>query len=462
MAAAPKLKFLDTALYALAIGTGMRWIAVAAAAGPSSLLLWLLALATFFAPLALATAELTGRFEGEGGLYAWTRDMLGPLAGFLCGWFYWIALMPYFAGILYFLSGLILAALGGDPKDTLSYLAISVAVSGLVTGVQILGLKYGKWLPNFGIAGGWLVLAIIVALALALGLRGQVATDFARASYVPRLSFDTAILWGTIVFAYSGIEAIAFLRNEVEGGMRTILRVLAVVGIGSVVIYVAGTVAFLVILPQDALTRLAGFPDALRLGFAHVGAARLSVFATALFALSMLGGFTAWFGVGARLPFAAGIDAYLPPLFARRDPRTGAPVPAILLQATLMIAMVLLSQAGSSVAAAYDFMVAMSVLTATIPYVFMFAVYLKAVRRPAPAGAWTPPGGARTSRALGWIGLASTLIAIACTLVPNAGEPHPVAAVLKIALSAAAMAALGLLLYWIANRRRAAIVAGEA
>ncbi|HEY0106701.1 MAG TPA: APC family permease, partial [Rhizomicrobium sp.] len=392
MAAPPqKLRFLDTALYALALGTGLRWIAVAAAVGPSALPLWLLALLIFYAPLAAATAELTARFDGEGGIYVWSREALGPLAGFLCGWSYWIAQLPYFAGILYFLGGLILAALGGDPKDSLAYMAISVAVLGVVTGVQLLGLRYGKWLPNFGTAGGWIVLGVVLAMALVIAGRGESATDFLAAAYLPHAGFDTAILWGTIVFAYSGVEAVGFLRNEVEGGMKTIRRVLLIVGLGSLFIYVVGTVAFLVILPRDALSRLGGFPSALALGLAHVGAGGWAPAVIGLFALSMLGQFTGWFGVSARLPFAAGIDAFLPPLFARRDPKTGAPVAAILLQASLTLAMILLSQAGTSAAAAYDFMVAMGVLTAVVPYLFMFAVYLKTARRPRPGGAWAPP-----------------------------------------------------------------------
>ena len=244
--------------------------------------------------------------------------------------------------------------------------------------------------------------------------------------------------------------------------MKTITRVLVIVGLGSLFIYGAGTVAFLVILPHEALSRLSGFPDALRLGFTHVGAAGLAPLVIGLFALSMLGGFTGWFGVAARLPFAAGIDAYLPPLFARRDPKTGAPVPAILLQATLTLLMIVLSQAGASVAAAYDFLVAMSVLTATVPYLFMFAVYLKTARQPPVAGAWTPPGGARASLALGAVGLISTVVAIACTMVPNAGEPHPLQSVLKIVFSAAAMTAVGLLLYWLAGRRRAPLSGAAA
>jgi amino acid transporter len=451
---APKLKFLDTVLFALAIGTGMRWIAVAAAVGPSSLTMWVAALVTFFLPLAVATAELTARFGGEGGIYLWARDTFGPLAGFICGWFYWISLMPYFAGILYFLGGLFLAAIGADPKDTPLYLAVAVAVSLLVTVLQSLGLNFGKWLPNFGTAGGWIVFAAILTVALVLAFHGKGATDFVHASYVPPISFDGAILWGTIVFAYSGVEALAFLRNEVEGGMPTIVRALTLVGIGSALIYIAGTAAFLVIMPQAELTRLAGFPDALRQGLARIGTPGLGTPVIALFGLAMLGGFTSWFGVGARLPFAAGIDAFLPKIFAWRHPKNGAPIPAIVLQAVLMLSLVVLSQTGASVAGAYDFLVAMAVLTTSIPYVFMFAVYLKAARMPAVEGAWVPSGGARTSIVLGWVGLVSTLIAIVCSLIPNSGEPHPLAAVLKIVLATAAMTGVGFAFFWIADRRR--------
>ncbi|HEY5047603.1 MAG TPA: APC family permease [Rhizomicrobium sp.] len=455
-AAGQRLRFLDAALYALAVGTGLRWIAVAAAVGPSSLPLWILALFTFFIPLAAATAELTARFEGEGGIYAWARDALGPLSGFLCGWFYWISLMPFFAGILVFLSGLIVSACGGDPKNAALSLSISVAIACLVTGVQLAGLKYGKWLPNFGTAGAWIVLAVIIAIAIVLGARGESATHFLHASYAAPLNFDTALLWGTILFAYSGVESLAFLRNELEGGLKTVVRVLAIVGAGSLVIYIGGTAAFLVILPQAELTRLGGFSDALRLGLQHVGIGWLSPLVIALFALSMAGGFTAWFGVGARLPFAAGLDHFLPPVFARRHAKTGAPVAAILLQGGLMLVLVILSQAGTSVAGAYDLLVAMSILTVAIPYVFMFAAYLKCARLPPVPGAWAPPGGTRVRVGLAWIGLISTLIAIACSLAPNSGDAHPMIGFVKIVVSTLAVFVVGLLFYRLADRRRKA------
>ncbi|SRR5579862_8879 len=451
--ATQKLGFLDTAAYMIAVGIGIRWIAVAAAVGPASLPMWLLALIVFFVPLSVATAELTSRYDAEGGIYAWARDGIGPLAGFICGWFYWLALMPYFATILYFLSGLIIAAIGADPKNALLYIAISTAILVVVAGVQIAGLKYGKWLPNLGTAGGWIVVLTIVAMGVVIAARGKSATDFSHASWIAPLNFPTAILWGTIVFAYSGMETAGMLRNEIKGGLRTIVRVLAIVGTGSLFVYIAGTSSFLVILPQSELTRLSGFPDALRAGLDHLGFGRFAPYVIGLFALSMLGGFTAWFGVGARLPFAAGIDAFLPPLFAKRNPRTGAPVPAILLQTGLTFMMVLLSQAGSSVAGAYDRLVDMSVLGSTVPYLFMFWVQIKGASLPSVPGLWTPPGGARTTRALGWLGMAASAVAILCTLVPSSDDPHPLWAVAKIVISTLVVAVVGLALYWLAKHK---------
>ncbi|HEX3430640.1 MAG TPA: amino acid permease [Rhizomicrobium sp.] len=91
----PHLSFLDAVLAIIVMNVGLRWLPVAAAVGPASLPLWAVALVTFFVPLAAASAALTARFKDEGGIYLWTRDSFGPLAGFLCGWFYWFALVPF-------------------------------------------------------------------------------------------------------------------------------------------------------------------------------------------------------------------------------------------------------------------------------------------------------------------------------------------------------------------------------
>ncbi|MDE2184155.1 MAG: APC family permease [Alphaproteobacteria bacterium] len=452
----PKLKFLDVALTTTVLTVGLRWLTVAAAVGPASFPVWFAAYALFFLPLVAATAEMTDRVAGEGGIYAWVRDTLGPLPGFVCGWFYWIGLIPVYAGMLYFLAGLITAYAGYGAKDGAVYLAISIGLLGIVIGVQLLGLRAGKWLTNFGSLGSWAVFAVILGVALLIARRGGAATHFLHASYVPGLDFDTAILVSTIVFAFGGPESLGFVRNEIEGGIRTVRRALVVVGFSAALIYCVGTAAFLVILPQTELTRLAGFQDALQAGLARTGLGWLAPAAIGAFALAMFGSLSGWFGAGARLPFAAGLDHFLPPLFARRNAGTGAPVAAILLQAALTLVVVVLSQAGETVATAYDLLVAMGTLTTTIPYVLLFVAYRK-ISRDGAGGAWRPPGGARTSFILASVGVVSSLTGIACALVPSAADAHPLATFLKIVLSTLAMLIMGLALYWLATSRRPAV-----
>lgn len=451
------LGFADLALYAVATSFSLRWCATAAAAGPASLPLWVLAAVGFMAPLVIATAELTCRFPGDGGIYAWTRETLGPFAGFQCGWLYWTCNLPFFSGMLYFIINVAAEAVGPGAvsmvRDPVVFAALASALAATIGALQLLGLGTGKWLVNFGAIATCVLLAIVIAAAAALALAHGPATHFAKASYAPPIDADGAALWATMMFAFGGPEALSFLRGDVKGGTRQILRVLAAAGVMQTVAFMAGTVAILVILRPDEASRLAGVPDALRLSLSRLGLGGLAPAALILLALGFLGGYSAWFGVAARLPFAIGVDRYLPAAFGRRSPRTGAPTTAILVQTAAVIALVALSQAGSSVKGAYDFLVSMGVLSYTIPFVFVFVVYVIVQSRAAPADAWTAPGGPRMARLIGAVGLVVTLSAIACTLVPSPDAIDKVGAVVKLVVATGVLIAAGMAVYGAARRR---------
>ena len=457
------LRFWDLTLYAVAMGFSLRWLASAAAVGPASLPLWLAAVVGFMGPLVIATAELVGRFPGEGGLYGWARGTLGPFAGFITGWLYWTCNIPFFSGLLYFILTSLAAAFGpgasraiADP-GTFAILASMLAAA--VGALHLGGLGTGKWLTNLGSAAAGALLAVLLAVGVILVLRGGPATNFLASSYAPPLNADGAALWATMVFAFGGPEALSFLREDVEGGVRQILRVLAVVGVLVVLAYLAGTLAMLTILEPAAASRLSGLPDAFSLAFARLGVSGMGTPILLLLGLSMLGSYSAWFGVAARLPFAIGVDRYFPAAFARRDPRTSAPTLAILVQTVAVIALVALSQAGASVKAAYDFLVSMSVISYTLPFVLLFLTYLR-VRGDTVAGVWTAPGGALGRQLVALVGLAVTASAIACTLVPSPEASDKVGAVVKLVVASAVLIAVGVIIYVQAARRAAPAAAG--
>ena len=57
-------------LFNLVAVIGLRWLATAAKAGPSTLALWMLAAVFFFVPQGLAVLALSSRFPSEGGIYS--------------------------------------------------------------------------------------------------------------------------------------------------------------------------------------------------------------------------------------------------------------------------------------------------------------------------------------------------------------------------------------------------------
>ena len=454
-----KLKFWDLALYGVAMTLSIRWIAAAAAAGPAALPLWVVAMVGFMGPLVVATAELTTRFSGDGGIYAWTRQSLGPFAGFVCAWLYWTCNLPYFSGVLYFIVNALAAA--GGPRtqavvgDPAVFVAVAFALASAVAGLHLAGLGAGKWLANFGAASSFALLAVLVIAGATLALRHGSATTFDAGHWAPPLNADGAALWATMVFAFGGPEALALLRGDVEGGTPQVLRVLAVVGLGLVFAYLIGTLAMMGILAPNEVSRLSGVPDAIRLAFDRLGLAPFAPIALSLLAVSMLGGVSAWFGVAARLPFVVGVDRFLPAAFAYRHPRTGAPVTSIIVQTAAVFALIVLGQAGETVKAAYDFLVSMSVLSYTLPFAFLFAVYLKVQASPLPTDGWSPGGPAR-ARVIGAVGLGVTLSAIACTLVPSPDAADKLGAFLKLVGSSGVLIGVGVGL-WLWARRGASV-----
>src|SRR5579863_2644101 len=95
----------DVVLFFVIAGSNFQWVATAAAAGPSSIVVWLIGIIAMFLPLSLVVVYLSAHHPDEGGLYVWSKRAFGPFAGFLTGWTYWASNLPYFPALLYFAAG---------------------------------------------------------------------------------------------------------------------------------------------------------------------------------------------------------------------------------------------------------------------------------------------------------------------------------------------------------------------
>ena len=451
------LGFRDLVLFYMVTGISLRWIATAAAAGPSSILFWLMAWAAFYVPLALSVLELSSRYPNEGGLYVWSKRAFGGFAGFVSAWTYWTSNLPYFPAILYFAAANALfiggphwQALAGSRLYFLIFALLGLAIP---TFLNVVGLNLGKWLNNVGAFGMWLPVAIVIVLGLASWRRFGSATHFTAASLVPGTHLNDIIIWSTIFYAFGGCEAASFMGEEIKDARRNIPRALLAAGALVTFVYIVGTFFVLLALPSREVSDLQGLIQALSVTAQRLGMAILIPVGALLITLSNLGASGAYLAATARLPFVAGIDRYLPPAFARLHPRYKTPHVAIWVQSLSGMLFILLGQAGTSVRGAYQVLVSMGIIAYFIPYLFVFASLIALQREAVGPDVVRIPGGKPVAIVLASVGLASTSLAIVLAVVPPADEPNKTLAVTKIVGLTAVLLGAGAIIYWTGKRR---------
>jgi len=449
----------DLVMFCVVTGISVRWIGTAAAAGPSAITIWIGAFLTFYLPLLAAVLELSSRFdEGDGGIYQWSQRALGPWSGFMTGWTYWTSNLPYYPSILLFAAGAAAylisshaAALAADPIYVVGF---SVAAMWLATLVNVVGLRIGKWLHNLGAVGNWGPVLIFFVLApIALSRYGS-ATTFNLSALVPQANLREMVFWTSLVFAFSGCEASAFLRSEVKDFQRQLPRALILGGAFVMTGYIFGALAVMVILPPEQVSSLGGIMETVVAGTQRIGWSGLVPVMAALLVLANVGAVGAWLTASARLPFLAGIDRYLPERFGRIHPRWGTPHVAFVWQAVFATGFIVLAQSGSTVAGAYQMLISMSLISYFMPYLFTFVSVLRMQRVPAGPDVIRPPGGRVTATVLASVGFTVTLASMLLACVPDAAEPNKPLAVLKVVGSMLLLVGIGQIVYMRGQRER--------
>jgi amino acid transporter len=447
--------FWDVLLFNIATVLGPRWIAAAGHNGPSSISLWVIAAVFFFVPGALVINELSSRFPEEGGLYAWARDAFGPFHGFIAGWTYWIYTVFYFPGLLLAsasMSAYIVAGRGAAlSQDRAFQLWVSLALLVAAVVLNIVGLNVGKWLQNAGGVGTYAPLLILTGVAAVVTLRHGSVTHFTLHDMLPTWDWNTVNFWSQIAFAFTGLELVAAMSEEVRDPRRTLPR--AVFGAGALIalMYIAGTFAVLALAPAAAIDPQAGVFHAITIGSVALRLGFLGILAAVLVTAGNAGGVGSTVAGIARVPFVVGIDRYLPSAFGKIHPRWKTPYVSILVQAVLSGAILLISQINETTLGAYQFLIDAAIILYFIPFLYMFAAVIKLARRPdrkTNPQAVLIPGGIAGVWICGGLGFLVVLIGILVSLVPPGGSGSKLAFELKLVAGTAVSILLGLMLYW--------------
>lgn len=288
---------------------------------------------------ALCYAELATAYPRTGGDYVYLTRAYGPWAGFLFGWTQLVIVRPGDIALMAFIFARYAVALV-DPLLTsdrawLEPAAACLAVA-VLTAVNVLGARQGKWTQN--------VLTIIkigglVAIVLVAAAAPSPEPAFAAAPSPHGGLSEIGLAMILVLFTFGGWNEMAYVAAEVRRPERNIVRALVLGTVSVTVLYVLLNAAFLYALGRPAMIASEAVAvDSVATMFPRVGGRLIS----ALVCISALGVVNGQVFTGARISYALGADHRLFAWLGRWNPRTGTPVAALVVQAGVAIAIVVL------------------------------------------------------------------------------------------------------------------------
>lgn len=454
------LGLFDIVLMNLVAIIGLRWIAAAAAGGPGSLSLWLLAMVFFFIPQGLTVAELSARYPEEGGIYSWSKRAFGSFHGYVCGWCYWVNNLFYFPSLLIFVSANVAFIFnpwtedGRLEEDKLFVTLLTLGILWLVAGLNVIGMSAGKWLQNVGGIANWIPAMILIALGITAWFMFGSPNPLNLSTVTPDLARrDQISFFSEMCFAFAGLELASMLAGEIKNPARTLTRGIVISGVLIVGVYLAGTLAVLTSVPQAEITAVNGILLPIEQVGQYFGLGFLVFVCAGLIAVGGSGGTMAWFAGASRVPYVVGVDRYLPAAFGRLHPRLQTPHIAILVQAGVatLFTLIATAGAGTTVDAAYNILVDMCLILYFIPYLYLFLAVIALRRSREGEGIeFRIPGGRAAVWATGLSGVLTTAIAILMALFP-AELDAPASYLVKTVGGSLLVIFVGLIFYWRAS-----------
>lgn len=332
-----------------------------------------LAVVVFLLPAILASYELGTLFPGEGGIYIWADKTMGRIHGFIAGWLSWVAIFLLLPLVSTAFAQHLQVALGVE-WPLWATVVTQVGVVCLITALCLARLDLSLTLIKriFFIAMGTAVIALVVGIYHGIadgGPNGDTSDFFTLDLGVYGFLFSAAVLW------LIGVEIPFNMGAEFKDQKEGIRRMLTLGTVALLVGYVMGILGTLLITPIAEINPTTGLADAVNSVSRFLG-----VIVAIGICVAVLSQGLAYMNAYSRLLFVSGIERRLPRIFAHVGQRSRQPVPAILLQAVLAIAVIALFFSLESLNTAFQLYIATLVGVWSLSLFYLYTGIVKARR----------------------------------------------------------------------------------
>jgi amino acid transporter len=447
-----ELGLFDLVLTQVVFVVGTIWVGWAAKLGNEQSVFWVLAIITFYLPLAAAVIFLNRLMPLEGGLYQWVKLAFNDFLAFMVGWNLWVFAISILAGIGLVVTTNMSYAIGIKSSKVEEADLIVTAVSFILVVGMVLaslrGLKFGKWVHN---AGGVMLMITFVALIslpfIAL-FEGRISQYHPFDMRVPTFSAYNVNVYSKLALgALTGFEYIAILAGETKAPARNIGRSVIIAAPIIAVMFILGTSSVLAFVSPSNVDLISPIPQVLTTGFGSSGfIGKVVTFTILGVVVRQIALMSIYFAGNTRLPMVAGWDRLLPNWFTRLHPKYKTPVNSILFVGAVTVAMGLLSLTGVGAQEAFQLLDNAGGVFYAISYLALFSIPLFGMKTfDIKVPIWLKIACAS--------GLVVTLVYIGFTIIPIIEVTNRVHFAAKIISTVVIANAVGLIIYLLGKRR---------
>ena len=324
------LRRIDLVFITVAALVAIDTIAVTAGIGGGQTLVWLLVLiGVYLIPYGMIVSELGSAFPYEGGAYVWPRLAFGRFAGAYTAAFYWMS-NPVWVGST--VAAVVVAAVNSlivpdHPVGTWGSIAVGLGVVVACTVVSWIELRWGKLAGAVGTIVRFLTLGVFLTLVVFFLVRhGKPAGTVTIGDLKPTVVGFLGVI-GLLQFLFVGFELSNGAAEEMNSPQRDVPKMILRSGLIAALVTGSMILGVLLVVPGDALSKVAGFTDAYASVASVLGGAThaFNYFVAALVILTAISTAAVWQQGTCRVQAVAALDGAAP-LWMGKFSGEGTPV----------------------------------------------------------------------------------------------------------------------------------------
>ncbi len=324
------LHSLDMTLFTVCAILIIDQLAASASIGIQSVFWWIVTLLLFFIPYGLITAELGSTYRQEGGLYAWVRRAFGARWAGRAAWLWWVNVAFWMPSVYILFAG-ILSQMINPQMPLMTKLFITLILTWITVGVNIVTLEIGKWIPNIGAIFKVILMLVVGGGGIFYAMQHGVANQFTLNAFMPSWGASLAFL-PVILYNYLGFELMSGASEEMDDPAHDVPKAIIISGCIIAFFYILGTVGILLALPLNEIGLIGGMMDMFNKLFSNLPYGREISFALGLMALySLVANMVTWTLGANRSAAAAANRGDLPAVFGKLHPRYNTPASSAIL-----------------------------------------------------------------------------------------------------------------------------------